>query len=198
VTELIDQDRCHLNGLALDQGKPKYVTALAQTDTPAGWRDRKRDGGCVIDVQSNEVVACGLSMPHSPRIHQGKLWVLDSGNGALATIDPGNGAFETIEKLPGYTRGLAFAGQFAFVGLSKIRETNVFGGLAISEGDEPLRCGIGVVDLISGKTVSTFQFHSGIDEIFAVDIIAGNRNPALFGLIADKEDEPEVWIVPPP
>jgi uncharacterized protein (TIGR03032 family) len=197
VTELIGQDRCHLNGLALDNGRPKYVSVLAESNEPAGWRPTKATSGCLIDVESNEAIVRGLSMPHSPRMRDGRLWVLDSGNGALATVDPQAGRVEAVAQMPGYTRGLAFDGQFAFVGLSKIRETNVFGGLPIAERREELRCGVGVVDLNTGRTVATFQFHSGVEEIFAVEILPGARNPALFGTLGDGErDEPETWIVP--
>ena len=199
VTELRDQDRCHLNGLALQQGEPKFVTIVAESNAPAGWRSNKATGGCVLEVPSGEILACGLSMPHSPRWFNNRLWVLDSGRGSLATIEVQSGSVTVVDKIPGYTRGLAFAGQFAFVGLSKIRETNIFGGLPIAENPTLLKCGIAVVDLISGRTVSTFQFHSGVEEIFAVEVLTGTRNPALFGLTSDEEDEAsEVWIVPPP
>ncbi len=199
VSQLIDQDRCHLNGLAMDEGEPAYVTVLAESDEPAGWRPTKATSGCVIDVKSDEVILRGLSMPHSPRVYQRKLYALDSGRGGLISIDRETGQAETIEQVPGYTRGLAFNGQFAFVGLSKIRETNIFGGLPISAHPESLRCGIAVIDLHSGKTVATFQFHSGVEEIFAVEVIHAQRNPALFGPSQDHDEQSdEVWIVPPP
>jgi len=198
VSQLIDQDRCHLNGLAMEAGKPKYVTVLAETDSPAGWRPTKSTSGAIIDVDSGEVLTRGLAMPHSPRIHADKLWVLDSGNGSLVTVDRATGQREVIDTMPGYTRGLAMTGQFAFVGLSKIRETSVFGDLPIAADHDALRCGVAIVDLNSGRTVATFQFHSGVEEIFAVEVLPGSRHPAIFGLIDDADDEPEVWVVPPP
>jgi protein O-GlcNAc transferase len=199
VTELADQDRCHLNGLALERGVPRFVSALAETNEPAGWRVHKAQTGCIIDVPTQEVVMRGLAMPHSPRMYQGSLWVLDSGNGDFGSVDLGEGRFHQVERLPGYTRGLAFAGQFAFVGLSKIRETAIFGGLPVCERGEVLRCGVGVVDLITGKTVAVFQFHSGVEEIFAVEVLQGYRNPAVFGPADDQnDDQQEVWIVPLP
>lgn len=198
VSELIDQDRCHLNGLAMEAGKPRYVSVLAETDTAAGWRPTKATGGAIIDVQSDAVITRGLAMPHSPRIHDGRLWVLDSGTGSLVTVDRANGNREVVETVPGYTRGLALHGQFAFVGLSKIRETSVFGDLPISGHHDELRCGIAIVDLNSGRTVATFQFHTGVEEIFAVEVIAGPRHPALFGPTEDSDEAAEVWVVPPP
>lgn len=198
VSELIDQDRCHLNGLAMESGRPRYVSVLAETDTPAGWRPTKATGGAIIDVESDAVITRGLAMPHSPRLHEGRLWVLDSGTGSLVTVDRATGDREVVETVPGYTRGLALHGQFAFVGLSKIRETSVFGDLPISDHHEELRCGIAIVDLNSGRTVATFQFHTGVEEIFAVEVIAGPRHPALFGPTEDRDEAAEVWVVPPP
>lgn len=199
VTELAAEDRCHLNGLALQRGKPKYVTVLAESNESAGWRPDKASSGCLIDVDSDQIIARGLSMPHSPRIHNDKLWLLDSGNGSLVTVAPQDGRIEVVEQLPGYTRGLALAGQFAFVGLSKIRETSIFGGLPIAKREERLHCGVGIVDLISGRTVATFQFQSGVEEIFAVEVLPGALNPVLFGVPGDHQrGESETWIVPDP
>ncbi len=76
ITKLAAEDRCHLNGLAMESGKPRYVTAVSQSDVADGWRGWRRDGGCVIDVASNEVIVTGLSMPHSPRAHNNRLWLL--------------------------------------------------------------------------------------------------------------------------
>jgi uncharacterized protein (TIGR03032 family) len=73
ITRLAPEDRCHLKGLAMRDGAPAFVTAVSASDVADGWRDRRADGGIVIDVASNEIVAGGLSMPHSPRWHDGRL-----------------------------------------------------------------------------------------------------------------------------
>ncbi len=104
---------------------------------------------------------------------------------------------QTVETFPGYTRGLSFSGQFAFVGLSKIRETSVFGGVPIAEHRHELRCGVGVVDLMSGKTVAVFQFLSGVTEIFAVEVVPGVSCPYVAGASVDGKEH-DVWIVPRP
>ena len=116
ITALAAEDRCHLNGLALADGRPKYVTALAETDTPQGWRPNKATSGCLIDVPSGRTVARGFAMPHSPRVHQGRVWLLDSGTGRLVTVDPATGEVQAVAEQPGYTRGLALHGSYAFVG----------------------------------------------------------------------------------
>ena len=197
ISQLIDQDRCHLNGLALVDGRPGFVTAMAESDAPAGWRPTKATGGVVMHVDSGETIARGFAMPHSPRWYNGKLWVLDSGRGALGTVDPATGQFTTVETFPGYTRGLSFAGQFAFVGLSKIRETSVFGGVPIAERRDELKCGVGVVDLVTGRTVAVFQFLSGVTEIFAVEAAAGAACPYVAGASSEGKEH-DVWIVPQP
>ncbi len=135
ISALVDEDRCHLNGLAMEDGKPRYATAVSRSDTIDGWRDRRADGGVVIDIESNEIVCEGLSMPHSPRLYRDNLWVLNSGTGELGTIsglESGKGEFEPRAFCPGFLRGLTFHGNFAFVGLSKPRYKR-FEGLALDQ-----------------------------------------------------------------
>jgi uncharacterized protein (TIGR03032 family) len=196
ITALAAEDRCHLNGLATQGGQPRYVTALAETDTAAGWRPDKVNTGCILEVPSGKVVARGLAMPHSPRLHDGKLWVLNSGRGQLALVDPGTGQVRPVAQVPGYTRGLAFFGPFAFVGLSRIRETSVFGGLPIAEQREQLVCGVGAIDLRTGQTVATFMLRSGVEEIFDVQVVP-LRCLALSGPQPDVDQSPVLWVVPP-
>lgn len=194
-------DRCHLNGLAIHQtmtgSRVKYVTCLGQTNIAGGWRESKATGGVLVDVESNEIVARGLSMPHSPRVYDGRVWVLDSGRGELQTVDVRNGQRTMVERFPGYARGLAFLGPFAFVALSQIRETNVFGGLPISQQRGPLKCGIAVVDLRQGRSVATFEFMEGVEELFDIKALPNLRCPALRGPHLPQDGHPPIWIVPP-
>lgn len=181
ISALVAEDRCHLNGLALEAGRPRYVTALAECDTAAGWRPTKANSGCLIDVVSNQTVIRGLCMPHSPRVHDGKLWLLDSGHGRLSSADLGNARAEPVAHLPGYTRGLALHGHFAFVGLSRIRETSVFGDIPIAEDRQRLQCGVAVVDVRTGQQTAGVYFHGGVNEVFAVEVLPGARCPAICG-----------------
>ena len=130
-------------------GRPRYVTALGETDEPAGWRANKAKGGIVMDVASGEVITRGLSMPHSPRWYAGRLWVCESGAGTFGYIDPNTGKYEPIAEVPGFTRGVDFAGNLAFVGLSQVRESAVFSGIPITERltAEERTCGVCVIDL---------------------------------------------------
>jgi uncharacterized protein (TIGR03032 family) len=198
LTSLTADDRCHLNGLALADGQPRYVTALAETDTPQGWRANKVESGCLIDVPSGQTVARGFAMPHSPRVHHSRVWMLHSGAGQLVLIDPMNGKVETVTELPGYTRGLAMYDRFAFVGLSRIRETSTFGGMPIAERRPELKCGVGVVDLTTGRLMAHLEFVTGVEEIFDVQVVPGVRCPALSGPYASLDGAPPIWTVPQP
>jgi uncharacterized protein (TIGR03032 family) len=181
VSALEPSDRCHLNGLGMVGGRPRFVTALGETDEPAGWRANKAKGGIVMDVDCGEVIARGLSMPHSPRWYAGRLWVCESGAGTLGYIDPGTGQYQPIAEVPGFTRGLDFAGNLAFVGLSQVRESTAFSGIPITErlGEEERTCGVCVVDLASGQLVALLRFDTTVQEIFAVTVLPGRRWPEL-------------------
>jgi len=195
VSQLAPQDRCHLNGLAMRDGSPAFVTVLADTDDPGGWRRVPNDSGLVLDVDSGEVVTEGLAMPHSPRWHGGDLFVLNSGMGRLEQVDVPTGRREAIAAVPGYARGLALHGDLAFVGLSKIRETAVFGGAPIAGYHDQLKCGVGVVEVSTGNTIATLQFDNGVEEIFDVQPLPGVRCPT-FGVSPSAGEE--VWLLPAP
>ncbi len=188
ITGLAAEDRCHLNGLALVDGEVRFVSALGTTDTAGGWREHKADGGVVIDVPTGEIISAGLSMPHSPRWYRGKLWILESGHGSIATIDPETGDRETIAHLPGFTRGIAFAGKYAFVGLSQVRE-HLFGGLPLTEHFSERVCGVWVVDIEAGTVVGFLRFEGDVHEIYDVQL-TGVRYPELVepgaGLASDS------------
>jgi uncharacterized protein (TIGR03032 family) len=181
VSKLEPSDRCHVNGLGMVAGKPKYVTALGETDTMGGWRENKAKGGVVTDVDSGEVLTRGLSMPHSPRWYAGRLWVCESGAGTFGFIDLNTGKYEPIAETPGFTRGLDFVGQFAFVGLSQVRESAVFSGIAITErlAEDERTCGVCVIDLRSGQVVALLRFETAVQEVFAVTVLPGRRFPEL-------------------
>jgi uncharacterized protein (TIGR03032 family) len=181
VSALEPTDRCHLNGLAMVDGRPRFVTALGETDEPAGWRGNKARGGVLIDVASGEVITRGLSMPHSPRWHGGRLWVCESGAGTLGAIDMKTGAYEPIAEVAGFTRGLDFAGNFAFVGLSQVRESAIFSGIPITErlAENERTCGVCAVDLTTGQVVALLRFETAVQEVFAVTVLPGRRYPDL-------------------
>lgn len=189
VTELAPEDRCHLNGLAMLDGRPKYVTALGTTDEPGAWRENKATGGVLIDVASGEIVLRGMSMPHSPRLYDGRLWLLNSGTGELWTVDPNRGEHTVVCGLPGYLRGLSFVGHYALLGLCQIRERHVFGGLPVQEEHEELLCGVAVVDLRTGHQEAMFEFTSGCEELYDVQFLPGVFKPNILNLQKERHVE---------
>ena len=182
---LVDEDRCHLNGLAMQDGAPRYVTAVSRSNTIDGWRDRRGDGGVVIDVQNGKIVCEGLSMPHSPRLHNGQLYLLNAGTGEFGTVEFGEttdeaadtkGVFKPLAFCPGFLRGLSFHGNLAFVGLSRPRYKR-FEGLdldqRLKDADSEAWCGIQIIDLTTGACVDWFRIDGKIGELYDVEVIAG-------------------------
>jgi uncharacterized protein (TIGR03032 family) len=186
ISELVPEDRCHLNGLAVVNGKPKYVTALGETDLVGGWRARKATGGVLMDVESGAVLLRGLSMPHSPRWHQGQLWLLNSGAGELLCFDPARGATRVVCRLPAYLRGLCLVGRYAVAGLCQIREKHIFGELPVQERHDMLLSGLAAIDLSTGQVVGTFEFTAGCTEIYDVQFLPQIKNANVLNLMNDS------------
>ncbi|QEG01822.1 hypothetical protein Mal15_59030 [Stieleria maiorica] len=199
ISKLVAEDRCHLNGMAMQDGSPRYVTACSRSDVIDGWRDRRKDGGLVIDVRTNQIIAEGLSMPHSPRLYRGRLWLLDSGNGYLGYLDADTGTLRRVAFCPGYARGLAFVGDYAIVGLSKPRRDEPsFHGLNLenelaARGASP-RCGLQVIDLRSGDVVHWIRIEGDvIGELYDVVVLPDTRRPKALGFKTD-EIQRNVWF----
>ncbi len=190
ISRLAAEDRCHLNGLAMKEGQPKYVTAVSQSDVAEGWRDQRVDGGCVIEVESKEIILTGLSMPHSPRWYKDKLWLLNSGTGEFGYVDLAAAKFEPVAFCPGYLRGCTFHGDFAIVGLSQPRENKTFSGLPLDEmlreKKVEARCGLLVIDLRTGDIVHSLRIEGIVSELYDVAVIPKIRSPMAIGLRTDE------------
>ena len=178
ITAYAPEDRCHLNGLCVIDDEARYVTALGETDEPNGWREHKLDGGILIDVPSGEIVSRGMCFPHSPRWHDGRLWVLESGRGVLVTIDTETGERTDVGAVPGFARGLSFVGPYAFIGLSQVRE-HVFDGLPLTGEGVDRNCGVWVMDTRNGQIVAWAKFSGGVHEIYEVVALPGLRYPEI-------------------
>lgn len=201
VSQLAPEDRCHLSGVALREGEVAFVTAFARSDAAEGWRGARADGGVVVDVRSDEIVLEGLSMPHSPHWHEGRLWLLESGTGWFGYADLERGRFERVAFCPGYARGLTFHGAFALIGLSQLRANRSFAGLAL-EGElraqsATPRCGLMGVDLRTGEPLHWMRIQGVIAELGEVAVLPGTRRPMALGLRTEEIrriitiDEPE-------
>ena len=185
ISRLAAEDRCHLNGLAMADGAPAYVTAVSRSDMINGWRDRRHEGGVLIDVRDDRVVTDQLSMPHSPRVTADGIYLLDSGRGQIVRIDPATGAKTDIAFCPGFLRGLAIHNGHAIATVSLPRD-GAFGGLALQDelrkrDGEPW-CGICIVDLRSGDLVEWIRLNGAIKELFDVAVIPEVRCPMALGV----------------
>ncbi len=190
ISKLAAEDRCHLNGLAMKDGAPAYVTAVGRSDVADGWREHRKGGGLLIDVASGKSVVTGLSMPHSPRVYRGEVYLTNAGTGEFGRADLKRGKFEPIAFCPGYLRGLAFIDRFAIVTLSLPRESGTFQGLALDEqlakrGAEP-RCGLMVIDLKTGDAPHWLRLDGVVKELYDVAVLPGVKRPAAIGF---KNDE---------
>lgn len=189
IEDLGPDDCCHLNGLAVADGQVRYVTAMGTSNVTSSWREDKAKGGVVMEVPSGEIVARGLAMPHSPRLHEGRLYVLNSGAGELLRVDTQRGGTETVAKLQGYLRGLTFVGRHALVGLCQSRETAVFGGMPVQAEHEKLLCGIAVVDLDSGAVVGRLEITSGCTEVYDLRFLPDAQRPMILNLEQPENNE---------
>lgn len=190
LSKLAAEDRCHLNGLAMKEGRAAYATAVSESDVADGWREHRANGGILIDIERNEIILRGLSMPHSPRWHNGKLWLLNSGTGEFGYVDLKAGRFEPVCFCPGYLRGLSLHGNFAMVGLSKPRHNKTFSGLPLddllkSRHTEP-RCGVHIIDLRTGDAPHWLRIEGIVDELYDVVVLPQVRRPMALGFKTDE------------
>ncbi len=199
IDRIVAEDRCHLNGLAMDGDRPAFVTCIAASNVAGGWRAHRRDGGLVLDVASGETVAQGLSMPHSPRLHDGTLYLLQSGKGLFGRIDLATGAFEDICFLPGFARGVTFIGRHAVIGVSRPRRDAAFTGLELDErlarDGEAARCMLAVVNLDTGNLDHWLEIDGAVQELYDVKALPGVTRPMAIGF---KTDDIRFMVRPAP
>lgn len=190
IDRIAAEDRCHLNGLAMEDGRPRYVTCVSRSNVAEGWREDRRDGGIVVDVPSGEIVAGGLSMPHSPRVHRGRLWLVQAGTGEFGAVDPASGRFEPVCFLPGFARGIDFRGDYAVIGLSRPRQEGAFSGLVLDERlareGVGAKCAVCVVNLLTGDVEHRLDISGVVRELFDVAVIPGVRRPMALGFRTDE------------
>lgn len=178
IDDLTPEDRCHLNGVAIDGGNAVYTTALGKSNQPSGWRPAKATGGILIDVNTKEIILEGLSMPHSPRIFDGALYLLISGTGELVQVDVKSGKYTVVRRLDGFVRGMDRCGDYIFVGLSKLRRTTkAFNDLPISE--RSLVCGVVAIHLPTGSVSHVLKYENSVEEIFDVKVLPEMMRPGI-------------------
>ena len=182
VTALEPTDRCHLNGLGMVDGRPRYVTALGQTDAPGGWRADKARGGVLMDVEAARCLRAGLSMPHSPRWYAGRLWVCESGVGhARRSSTRAPGGTRRSRRRPASPAGWTSPATWRSSGCRRCASRPSSAASRSPSGWRPTErtCGVCVVDLARGETVALLRFEDGVQEVFAVQVLPGRRYPDL-------------------
>jgi uncharacterized protein (TIGR03032 family) len=188
ISELVPEDRCHLNGLAMEDDIPKYVTALSQTDTKEGWREDIMNSGVLMEVPSGEILLENLAMPHSPRIIEGELYVLESGSGKLLKVNPENKSAEVVYNFNRFIRGLAYQDGILFIGASKIRESSkTFNGLDVKENSK--HAGVIVFDLKNKIFLGKIDYLTTVEEIFDVQLLEDCQKPAIINKNDDRIKE---------
>lgn len=184
ITKLASEDRCHLNGMAMESGKPTYVTALGKGDSPKSWRTNITQSGILMHVPSNEIMVEGLAMPHSPRLYKGKLYVLLSATGELICVDTQTGKYEVIAPLNAFVRGMCIAQDYAFIGTSQLRE-NSQSFQQIDKTNKANIAGILAVHLPSAKIVGALQYQSSVEEIYDVQLLTNFQRPNILNTLTE-------------
>jgi len=184
ISKITPEDRCHLNGMAMEDGAPAFVTALSQTDIKEGWRKDITNTGILMKTPGGEIILEGLAMPHSPRIINGELYVLLSASGQLIKVDPKNKKYSVEAEYPAFIRGMASMGRYIFIGMSKIRESSkTFNKLPVSEMSK--QAGVIVYDIEAGRFIGEIRYLSTVEEIYDVQIIPGTKRPGMLSPLYD-------------
>jgi uncharacterized protein (TIGR03032 family) len=193
IKELIPGDCCHLNGMVLEDGQPKYLTALGSTSEPKGWRANKANGGVLIDAATQDLLLERLPMPHSPRLYREGLFVLLSATGELIRVNITKRSYELVHHFDGFVRGMDRIGEVLFIGLSKLRTTSeAFGDLPIAS--KSLMCGVVAFHLPSSKVIGHLKYETSVEEIFDVQVLPGVIRPAILSI--EKNDHDGIIMVP--
>ncbi len=182
IDKLVSEDRCHLNGLVMLEGKPKYVTALGKTNTPQGWRENIVGGGILMDIDTNQIILDGLAMPHSPTIYNNELYLLLSASGEFVKVNVAEKSYEVIKKFDGFCRGLSIYNDYAFIGFSKLRKnSSTFAKLSFS--DKANFAGIKIIHLPTNAEVGEIKYQTSVDEIYELKILPNMIRPNILNTI---------------
>ncbi len=201
ISEVSPGDYCHLNGMAMRNGRPSYVSALGHSNNRQGWRLHKLEGGLLMDVEKNEIVLDGLPMPHSPRWLGGQLYLLLSATGELIRVDLAERSYEKIVDTGGFARGLAYYQDYVFVGLSQVRASSKsFQDLPIAK--QAQFAGIAIFHLPTRKLLGHIRYENSVAEIYDVQVMVHMNRPNLLTPFKEEHKmvlqtpEKDFWILP--
>jgi uncharacterized protein (TIGR03032 family) len=182
ITKLTSEDKCHLNGMVMVDGKPKYATAFNHGDSFQSWRDEVASGGILIDVETNEILFSNLRMPHSPRMIGGELYILHSATGELVRLDPVKRTLDVIAVIDGFVRGMAYYKDFLFIGLSRLRQnSSTFSKLEIA--GKSRQAGIVIIHLPTASRYGEIWYNASVDEIYDIQVLPDKLRPNIFNTV---------------
>lgn len=179
ISELVPEDRCHVNGMSLRDGEPRYVTTFNQHDHMDSWSQSAIGKGTLIDIEDNRIILDNLTMPHSPRYHNGYVYVCNSGNGTVLKVNPDTGVTQTILELPGFTRGISFYKNYMFVGTSKTRKSEVREQIPLLNKYDTTQSGVWVYNFDTNAIVDHLIFDDSLEQIYDIAVIPECTVPEL-------------------
>ena len=172
----------HLNGMAMHAGKPVFASCFAPVADNWRERDGSRQDGAIIDVERNELILEGLFMPHSPRVHEGGLYVCNSGTGEVLRFDLRTRALRSVITLPCFTRGLRFYKHYMLVCCSQVRHSNAKSNNTLFEHFEENVAGLYIVDLHTEQVVAYTEFLGDVSQLYDIALIPNTLTPFIPGL----------------
>jgi len=182
ISKLVPEDRCHLNGMAMLNGKPKYVTTFNMEDSRDSWSEGRIDYGTLIDIDTDEILIEGMIMPHSPKVYKGEVYVCESGLGVVWRYNPITKEKAQVVKLQGFTRGLYFYGGVMFVGLSQVRASEIKTPSPISTMYDETYAGVWMINLEDNTEIGHIKFDGDVDQIYDIAIIPDSTMPELLNV----------------
>ncbi len=182
ISELLPEDRCHLNGMAMLNGRPKYVTTFNMEDSRDSWSEGRIDYGTLIDIDTDEILIEGMIMPHSPKVYKGEVYVCESGLGVVWKYSPITKEKTEVVKLQGFTRGLFFYGGVMFVGLSQVRASEIKNPTPLSKEYDETYAGVWMINLEDNTEIGHIKFDGDVDQIYDIAIIPNSTMPELLNV----------------
>ena len=178
IDKITSEDRCHLNGMAMLNGKPKYATAFNNGNTPQVG-ENITSSGVIYDIEKNKIICSGLPMPHTPRIFNNELYVLLSATGELVKIDTDNGTYDVIVKIGGFVRGMSLHKDYLIHWNFKAQKnSSTFGKLDFAKHAN--QAGIVIVHLPTKKHSRKINYFNSLDEIYDIHILKDKKKTKYF------------------
>lgn len=181
-----DQNYLQFNSIAAGATpENSYYTSFSQETggNKKPWEDGygPKGRGVLFNGESRKSVIQGLTCPHSARFHQNKVWLCNSGYGSVGTLNPDEDLdpkerYQETLRVPGFTRGMSFHGDYGFVGLSKV--ISFYEPYAPGLVPEKSLCGVVIFNVVTGEEVARLYWPEGY-QIYEVVVLPNISNAML-------------------